>query len=71
MEDSHASVPGGMHLDGDVSGQVCLDFGFLGRVDSWIESSSRVVEAFVSDFIGHLGSVIYINYNFKIKSIII
>ena len=54
MEDSHSTESSWMYLDCDVSGQVSLDFGLLGWVNTWVKGSCSIVKAFVSDFIDHL-----------------
>jgi hypothetical protein len=43
-----------MNLHGNISGEVSVNLGLLGRVDSWVKSGRNVIEAFVSDFIDHL-----------------
>ena len=59
VKDSHACESGNMHLHRDVSGQISVDLGLFGWMDSRIKSSSGVVKALVSDFIDHLLSIYY------------
>ena len=61
MKDSHASESGDMNLNSDVSGQVSVDLGLLGRMYSGVNCGSSVIESLVSDFIDHL----LMNINYK------
>jgi len=51
---SHTSESGLLNLDGDASGQVHADLGFLCWVHSWVGGSGEDVESLVSDFKDHL-----------------
>ena len=67
VEDSHACESSDVDLDGNVSSQISMNLGFLGWVNSWIESGSCIIEALVSDFIDHL-LIINIYYNLILKN---
>jgi hypothetical protein len=60
MENSHASESGDVNLHGDVFGEIGVNLGLLGRMNSRVQRSSSVVEAPVSDFIDHLLITIFI-----------
>ena len=49
----HASESGLLDLQGDETGQVQADLGFLGWVDTWVSCCGENVEALVSYLVDH------------------